>query len=1446
MNIPKNIKIKKSSIQKSKKNATKNLCHKKIVDYKLIIQNSILYVQKYKILDILDAGELNICVKNLEKIFNECRDIENAIINNKKSNNYDQILDKLQLINDELSVNFKCYGTKNVDDLLNIVFGPNYIKGFITKENEDVYNIIKKYLHPTSFKLLDWKKNTSKTVKKPIIKNRIVEDFALSESAKTLDCFDLARTTDKFQSKVYGIKICFQNSDKKKILIINCIADDMIIDCIESTFMETKIIQLKKNCPKEDDFMNEDFNRYIESLTLKELLIYNEKELYHKFAGYINQSNLIKKKTISQVIKEFISDDLFQQRKTLIQLLIKYNDPEFQYLAYLLYDLLSAENGNSYDTLDQTILFDSLPWTIKKYFRDAMKTTIKYTKNLANFDINKIPIEQQICLMKASDRVKEKAMLKLKEVKAKSEDTGSKARQYLDGLLRIPFGIFRNEKVLTLMKDINTEFKLLITNIKKKDDTIKIPLKENYSFVEIKNHIKFLNNDYCLKNKTKFIKELKHTLTIGKKDKLIYNITRLNDIVKKLNIKNLKMKYSGKKNKEIKNDIIDFLDKSIDNDILFKNIVKKFGNCAHDTICVKSETLSLENKWTDINTSFQKIHESLDTSIYGHTNAKRQIERVIGQWITGKQSGYCFGFEGAPGIGKCHKKGTPIMLSNGKIEKVENIKVGDQIMGDDSTARNILALGCGKEKMYEIRPTKGDSYVVNKSHILSLKLSKAGRKGDKHKTILGRRYYKNDIVDICIEDYLSLPTYLKECLKGYRVGVDFPKSKVELDPYILGYWLGDGTSSKPAITTIEPPVIEYFRYYCEEFGLKLKPVGNTEITYHMSAGKKNRVGFQGCTGKNPILNIMKKYNLMNNKHIPHVYKCNSKDIRLEVLAGIIDSDGSLQYGGYDVIQKNETLLDDIIFLARSLGFAAYKTACKKSCMYKGEKKEGIYYRTYIHGEGVEYIPVKVERKKTNKRKQIKNALNVGIQVIPLEEDEYYGFQIDGNSRFLLGDFTVTHNTSLARKGLANCLKDHDGTNRPFSFIALGGSSNASTLSGHNYTYVGSTWGRIMDILMENKCMNPIIFIDELDKVSRTENGKEIIGILTHLIDPTQNESFQDKYFSGIDIDMSKVLFIFSYNDASAIDKILLDRIHRVKFDNLTLQDKLEICNNYILPEIFDKIGFKNIIQFSNEVLAFIIENYTQEAGVRKLKELLYEIISEINLEILNGEEEYELPIVLTEEDIINKYFKEKYKRNPKKIHTKPMVGIINGLWANAMGMGGIIPIETNFCPSATFLDLKLTGLQGDVMKESMNVAKTLAWKLTDQNKREKLMKEFELSKLQGIHIHCPEGAVPKDGPSAGTAITVTIYSLLNNKEIKNNVAITGEMNLQGRVTAIGGLELKILGGIKAGVTTFIFPKENVKHYDLFLEKYKDKNVVPEGISFIPVETIEEVLDIIFV
>ena len=184
----------------------------------------------------------------------------------------------------------------------------------------------------------------------------------------------------------------------------------------------------------------------------------------------------------------------------------------------------------------------------------------------------------------------------------------------------------------------------------------------------------------------------------------------------------------------------------------------------------------------------------------------------------------------------------------------------------------------------------------------------------------------------------------------------------------------------------------------------------------------------------------------------------------------------------------------------------------------------------------------------------------------------------------------------------------------------------------------------------------------------------------------------------------------------------------------------------------------------------------------------------------------------------------------KCIHDICSVGIINGLWANSLGNGGIIPIEAKFFPTNTFLDLKLTGMQGDVMKESMNVAKTLAGELTPRSKMKTLVTRFKQTKIQGVHIHCPEGAVKKDGPSAGTAITIVLYSLLNDKKIKNHIAITGEINLQGKVTAIGGLDLKILGAIRAGVTELIFPKENDREFQKFMEKNEEK-IIDKNIIF---------------
>ena len=442
----------------------------------------------------------------------------------------------------------------------------------------------------------------------------------------------------------------------------------------------------------------------------------------------------------------------------------------------------------------------------------------------------------------------------------------------------------------------------------------------------------------------------------------------------------------------------------------------------------------------------------------------------------------------------------------------------------------------------------------------------------------------------------------------------------------------------------------------------------------------------------------------------------------------------------------------------------------------------------------------------------------------------------------------TGKTSIAKKGLTKCLIDKDGTARPFGFIAVGGSSNGSTLEGHSYTYVGSTWGKIVDILMENKCMNPIIFIDELDKISNTEHGKELIGILTHLTDSSQNNEFNDKYFSGVKIDLSKVLFIFSYNNPELIDPILLDRIQRVKFNPLKKPEKIFIVQNYLLPEICSIVGFNpEEIILEKETIIYIIENYTFESGVRKLKERIFEIVREINLRYLLKEKinnkSIEFPYIINNDDIDNDIFNRKNKIIYKKIADKPMIGMVNGLYATQTGLGGITIIESYRILSNSILDLELTGSQGDVMKESMKVARTVAWNIITSESKRKIKNDIKTNGNFGLHIHCPEGATPKDGPSAGLAITTSIVSILIGAPVNNKIAMTGEINLNGEALQIGGLESKLYGAKNAGVEIVLIPKQNEK--DLHMIK-SDKNNYDliNNLQIIMVQDIWDVLNII--
>ncbi len=431
----------------------------------------------------------------------------------------------------------------------------------------------------------------------------------------------------------------------------------------------------------------------------------------------------------------------------------------------------------------------------------------------------------------------------------------------------------------------------------------------------------------------------------------------------------------------------------------------------------------------------------------------------------------------------------------------------------------------------------------------------------------------------------------------------------------------------------------------------------------------------------------------------------------------------------------------------------------------------------------------------------------------------------------------TGKTSLAKNGLSKCLIDDDNKPRPFAFLPIGGSTNGSTLVGHNYTYVGSSWGRIVDVLITTNCMNPIIFIDEVDKISNTDYGKEITAVLTHLTDATQNDSFEDKYFSGIPLDLSKALIVFSFNDASLIDPILKDRITIIETKPYKLQEKIHIITNYMIPEVLKEVGFnKDEINISTDIIKYLIETYTNEAGVRKIKEKIVEIIRDVNLKYVHNE--IKLPYTI-DNNYVDEIFKLKPKMRINKTHTEPMVGLVNGLYATSSGVGGLTPIQVMKYPSEKMLDLTITGQQGEVMKESVSYALRIAYDMLSDEEKQKIMDDASNKKNFGLLVHTPEAATKKDGPSAGAAMTLAIYSALTNKKINNEIAMTGEIDLCRNVKIIGGVHAKLSGAKSSGIKLALIPKENLDDLNIL----RNDNISPEDDLF-KVELIERFEDII--
>lgn len=344
---------------------------------------------------------------------------------------------------------------------------------------------------------------------------------------------------------------------------------------------------------------------------------------------------------------------------------------------------------------------------------------------------------------------------------------------------------------------------------------------------------------------------------------------------------------------------------------------------------------------------------------------------------------------GRAGAGKCLAKGTKVIMFDGTMKKVEDVRVGDLLMGPDSTPRTVLSLSSGFDTMYKIHQNKAMDYVVNSNHTLSMKKS-------------GNNYLgtHGEIVNISIKDYESLIPRRKKNLKGYKVGVDFPKKDLPLEPYMLGIWLGDGSSSSARVISADKEISQYIYDFAERNGYR--------VSEYCKKGQLKAISYSVSGGLKVLLRD--KMGVLDNKHIPHDYLTSDRKDRLELLAGLLDTDGHASKNGFSIIQKNKKLAHQIKWLSDSLGFRTSISEVKKGIKSTGFI--GTYYRVFINGNMWE-VPTKIERKKIKKSRKNVDQTMTGITITECGVGEYYGFTVDKDSLFLLEDFTVTHNSALA-------------------------------------------------------------------------------------------------------------------------------------------------------------------------------------------------------------------------------------------------------------------------------------------------------------------------------------------------------------------------------------------------------------------------------------------------
>lgn len=397
-----------------------------------------------------------------------------------------------------------------------------------------------------------------------------------------------------------------------------------------------------------------------------------------------------------------------------------------------------------------------------------------------------------------------------------------------------------------------------------------------------------------------------------------------------------------------------------------------------------------------------------------------------------------------------------------------------------------------------------------------------------------------------------------------------------------------------------------------------------------------------------------------------------------------------------------------------------------------------------------------------------------------------------------------------------------GMNRKYVRVALGGIHDEAEIRGHRKTYIGAMTGRIVDAVIKSGVMNPIILLDEIDKVGNDFKGDPSSALLEAL-DPEQNSTFTDHYIE-FPVDLSKVLFITTANDISSIAAPLLDRMEVIELNSYTAVEKFHIAKEHLIKKEMQKHGLNGReFKISDDAINILIECYTREAGVRNLEKMIAQLCRKGTVALESGLKSFKV----TDKNITEILGKKKYTQDT--VSKENLVGTVNGLAWTSVG-GTILPIEISALEGTG--KIELTGNLGDVMKESAKTAVSYV-----RSKADEYGISSDFYKTKDIHIHAPEGAVPKDGPSAGLAITTALVSELTGIAIKSNVAMTGEISLKGNAMEIGGLKEKSMAAYKAGCDTVIIPAENAKD----LSEISDE--VKNAVKFITVSKFDEVMPV---